>query len=61
VREFNESSGTFYSPVGGNDYLDTPNLVVCNGEPILKVTRVANEELNVEAEVFDDKGIRKRN
>src|SRR5690606_12622252 len=47
----------FIVRLGGNDYLDTPNLVAYKGEPILKVTRDQNsDELAVEAEIFDSNG-----
>lgn len=47
----------FVVRLGGNDYLDTPNLIVYKGEPILKVTRdESNDELRVEAEIFDAEG-----
>jgi hypothetical protein len=47
----------FIVRLGGNDYLDTPNLIVYKGEPILKVTRdESNDELQVEAEIFDAQG-----
>ena len=47
----------FVVRLGGNDYLDTPNLIVYKGEPILKVTRdESNDELKVEAEIFDSEG-----
>ena len=47
----------FVVRLGGTDYLDTPNLIVYKGEPILKVTRDENsDELQVEAEIFDSEG-----
>jgi len=50
----------FIVRLGGNDYLDTPNLIVCKGEPILRLTRdETDDELNVQAEIFDEKGARK--
>jgi hypothetical protein len=50
----------FVVRLGGNDYLDTPNLIVYQGEPVLKVTRdKSNDELTVEAEIFDAEGHRK--
>ncbi|MEX2495517.1 MAG: hypothetical protein WD448_05470 [Woeseia sp.] len=49
----------FIVRLGGNDYLDTPNLIVCSGEPILKLTRdEVSDELKVEAEIFDATGNR---
>jgi hypothetical protein len=49
----------FVVRLGGTDYLDTPNLIVYKGEPILKVTRDENsDELQVEAEIFDSEDIR---
>lgn len=50
----------FIVRLGGNDWLDTPNLIVYRGEPILKVTRDGDsDELSVEAEIFDADGQRK--
>lgn len=50
----------FVVRLGGNDYLDTPNLIVYKGEPVLKVTRdEPSDELRVEAEIFDAQGHRK--
>lgn len=46
----------FVVRLGGNDYSDTPNLVVYKGEPILKVTSDENDELDVEAKIFDARG-----
>lgn len=50
----------FVFRLAGNDYLDTPNLVVYRGEPLLKVTRdESSDELRVEADIFDAHGRRK--
>lgn len=49
----------FVVRLGGNDYADTPNLIVCKGEPILKVTSDENNELKVEIDIFDAQGHRR--
>jgi hypothetical protein len=42
---------------GGNDYVDTPNLLACKGKPVLKVTRDAKSgELDVLFEIYDENG-----
>lgn len=48
----------FIVRLGGRDYCDTPNLVVYKGEPLLTVKRADNDELEVEAKVFDSRGHR---
>lgn len=49
----------FVVRLGGRDYCDTPNLVVYKGEPLLTLSRSDDDELQVEAEVFDAEGRRK--
>lgn len=50
----------FIVRLGGNDYLDTPNLIVCKGHPILTLTRdEKSDELRVEAKIFDSTGRKK--
>ncbi|HZW59787.1 MAG TPA: hypothetical protein VFE85_05785 [Woeseiaceae bacterium] len=42
---------------GGNDYIDTPNLLTCKGEPVLRVGRDEKSgELDVELDIYDEKG-----
>lgn len=50
----------FIVRLGGNDWLDTPNLIAYRGQPLLKVCRAEDsDELRVEAEIFDADGQRK--
>ncbi|MDZ7644507.1 MAG: hypothetical protein U5K76_10025 [Woeseiaceae bacterium] len=47
----------FVVRIGGNVYSDTPNLLACKGEPLLKVTRNdRNGELDVELGIYDERG-----
>lgn len=46
--------------IGGNVYQDTPDLIVCDDQPILSVARDDDSgELHVDLVVFDDKGRQK--
>lgn len=46
----------FVVRLGGRDYCDTPNLVVYRGAPLLRLSRAPDDELEVQAEVFDADG-----
>ena len=50
----------FVVRIGGNEYTDTPTLLACKGEPLLKVAREDRSgELDIELDLFDEKGKRR--
>ncbi len=50
----------FVVRIGGNEYTDTPNLLACKGEPLLRVAREEDSgDLDVELDLFDEKGKRR--
>lgn len=45
--------------LGGNTYINTPNLIVCNGTPVFRIRRNDDDGmLGVDFDVFDSKGQR---
>lgn len=50
----------FKTRIGGNFYVNTPNLVVCSGTTILRVERKDDDgELHVQLIIFDSSGAQK--